>query len=301
MNYSKTITATSLATIFALSSANAAVLTQTVNSDDWNDPMWENGVPSTGNAAPTAGNDYITSLGVGGVVRTNQNAFGTDSTFAGDNLTLASGTRMLMKNQDSQSTITGNLTMQGAVIDHGPNAGGGPWAATLNATTLIVSGNNEFAIAASTGIAINATLTGTGNLYFANRDSSALSNVISISDISSFTGTITVGDNPNAYASLVADFGLTLSFGSSAYQFQDTLTLLNSSILRVNDGQTLTFNEGDLIDGITPIGQGTYNSASGLGSSFSFLGSGSIVVIPEPSTAFLGAFGLLALLRRRRN
>ncbi|QTN32396.1 hypothetical protein HZ994_08660 [Akkermansiaceae bacterium] len=276
-----------LAILSTAASLHAAVITQTVSNQDWDNAIW--GSPA---ALPTAGNDYVT-LGAGTILRMNNDLAGSNSTFAGDSLTVSPGARVLLKNINSSSTINGDIIMQGALMDHGAN---GPGSATLNATNLVVSGNNEFALGLTNIFNINATLTGSGNLFFAERDNNENTNRVSISGISAYTGTITVGDTPNSYAALNADFGLTIDFGVN-YHFQDTFTLLNSSILQVNNGQTLTFNEGDLLDGITAIGPGTY-TANTLGSSFS--GNGSIVVIPEPSAALLGAFGALVLLLRRR-
>ena len=273
--------------LFATTSVQALVVTQTVANQDWNNAIW--GSPA---AAPTSGNDYVTDSTYNPLRASNS---GGASTFGGDNLTIAAGSRLLVKNQGgSSSTVTGDMTVQGALIQYGPT--GSTNSGTLAAGSIILSGNNEF-VDSGTNFTVYSTLTGSGNLYFGNQTAGTPTNQISISGISGYTGTLTVGDTLGIYGVSRQQNPLTIDFSSLDYHFLDTFTLLNSSILNVNDGQTLTFGRGDLLDGATAIDPGTY-TANTLGTSFS--GTGTIIVVPEPSTIILAGLGLAGLCLRRR-
>jgi fibronectin-binding autotransporter adhesin len=106
-------------------------------------------------------------------------------------------------------------------------------------------------------------------------------------------GNVTVAD--------VAGAGLILGNGNS---------IADTAILLFGDAGTITLNNAtsDTVFGITQtddsqsIGAGVYtagdlNTFFGVGS---FSGTGTLTVVPEPSTALLGGLGVLSLLRRRR-
>jgi autotransporter-associated beta strand protein len=108
------------------------------------------------------------------------------------------------------------------------------------------------------------------------------------------TGNVTVADSFTA--------ALTLGNGSS---------IADTAILLFGDDATITLDNGttETLAGVTQtddsqsIGAGIY-TAGDLNTFFgvsSFLGEGTLTVVPEPSAALLGGLGVLGLLRRRRN
>lgn len=278
-----------LAMLFALgaTASHAATIVQTVGNIDWNANMW--GSPA---AAPTAGNDYVTATGVtNDLVRISAN--GGSSTFGGASLRIVSGTAGLLKNSNSTSTINGSLILDGGLINHGPNGGDtSNLAATLDVDGFEVRSASEIQIGNAAGnLTVTAPLTGAGNLALYGTNSQT-GDIVSFNGISAFTGTINLGTSG----------ALTLGFGTADYTFSNTLNILGTSVLQVNNGQTLTFTLGDLIDPVNgAVAVGTYTGAglTGLGANYANNG-GTLVVIPEPSAALLGLACLSAVFLRRR-
>jgi hypothetical protein len=267
----------------AAATGHAATIVQTVDNIDWNAAMW--GTPA---AAPTAGNDYVTAL-----VNTNRfriSADGTSSTFAGDSITVATGTRALMKNTDgTTATIGGNLTMDGGLLSLAANTVG---SATLDVNQFIVTTNGAHIDMANNGVTLTIAgiLTGSGDILIDYESgTNAGTRGISFAGINAYTGAIAVNDQ------------MDIDFGAD-YVFSNTLTLSSGSVLNVD--QTLTFDEGDLIDAVNgAVAAGTYSGAglTGLGANYAD-GGGTIVVVPEPSSGLLAivAFSGVLFLRRRK-
>jgi hypothetical protein len=248
-----------LPALLAATTAHADTITQTMDNIDWNAAMW--GTPA---AAPTPGNDYVTALV--GTNRFRISADGTSSTFAGDSLTVATGTRALMKNTDgTTATIGGNLTMDGGLLSLAANSVG---SATLDVSQFIVTTNGAHIDVANNGmtLTIAGTLTGPGDILIDYESgTNAGTRAISFADINAYTGAITVNDQ------------MDIDFGAD-YIFSNFLDLSSGSVLNVD--QTLTFDEGDLIDAVNgAVAAGTYSGAglTALGANYAD-GGGTIIV-----------------------
>lgn len=196
-------------------------------------------------------------------------------------------------------TLNGDLTLDGGYLRLGPN--GGENNITFDLVNLMVTGTPGAQIglgASMASVNFNGTLTGPGDLRLFMYDSTGIITTrnFAFSDISGYTGALSL----EGYD--------TLSFGVD-YTFVNTLTLNANSQLVVNNGQTLTFGSGDLIDSVNgTVAPGTYSGTSldALGSSYVNNG-GTIVVaapVPEPGTFAMlsGGMGMLmlALVRRKK-
>ena len=265
-----------------LSQAGGALYVQTVDNIDWNAAMW--GSPAS---APTAGNNYE-SAAVGGNNRFRISASGASSTFAGDNLTLVTGTTALNKTLNGNtSTVTGTLTLDGGNIVHAPNAGS---IATLATGGFVVTGTGSTIGLAYTGNSLSITggLSGTGDLLLDYQDVGAvISRTLSFGSVGAYTGTISVTEK------VQLDFGSDVDFGGNLAIDSDSFLNIDQSITIARDA--LTFDGSVIAAGIY---SGTDLTDLGAG----FLdGGGTLTVLPEPSSiALLGLGGAMALLRRRR-
>ena len=117
--------------VLIVTSARAATLSQTVDetpstqsSSNWNSAVW-----GTPNAVPTAANNYVTTLGV----RTLSTSSAAQ-TFAGNQLQMDPGGRLLLKHNNALAT--GNLVLNGGAISYntGPGGSNSPIAGTLQVT-----------------------------------------------------------------------------------------------------------------------------------------------------------------------
>jgi len=167
---------------------------------------------------------------------------------------------------------------------------------TIDSNGFSVAINNN--ISGAGGFNITSS-TGTGTVTFGGANTYAggttvLSGNLATDLVGNFgLGNVTVAD--------VAGAGLILGNGNS---------IADTAILFFGDAGTITLNNAisDTVFGITQtddsqsIGAGVH-TASDLNTFFgvtSFTGTGTLTVVPEPTTALLGGLGLLGLLRRRR-
>lgn len=158
-------------------------------------------------------------------------------------------------------------------MNFGPDGSGGSnIPATLDVTAFIVSTTSFISIGNAAGnLTVTAPLSGAGTLNLSGANSQTV-DIVSFTGLSNFTGAINLGTSG----------ALSLSFGTSSYAFSDTFTISGTSVLRVNGGQTLTFDQGDLTDPVNgSVSPGTYSGAglAALGANY-FDGGGTIVVIP---------------------
>jgi len=145
------------------------------------------------------------------------------------------------------------------------------------------------------------TKTGLGSLTLTNAANTYTGNTLILNGelATGATGNLGLG-NVTVTDSITA--ALNLGNGSS---IADTATLFfgDDATITLNNGSTETLFGVTQTDDSQSIGAGVY-TAGDLNTFFgvtSFLGSGTLTVVPEPSAALLGGLGVLGLLRRRRN
>lgn len=276
--------------------------------------LWDNA------AAPSAGNDYF----VGNATRLRTPADGSSHTFAGDSLTINNTTGyadgILYKGTGSAGTITvGNLIMDGGLISHGQGTGdvfnldGGMTVASGGARLYAKQGTiNLYSEISGSGTITNiigdnssstqklwihsSTSTFTGNILNSGRieftDNAAMNFVIGASGVNNFIGNIA---GTQQHIIFGGDFYLDLTgAGTTIGDSWDLVTTVSASTYY---GSTFT------VDGFTDNLDDTWTKTIDANSAYFFdegTGSLSVIAIPEPSAALLGAFGLIALLRRRR-
>lgn len=196
-------------------------------------------------------------------------------------------------------TVTGTISGTGSIaVRSGPHWSGtwnvpytigGSDDNTYSGTTLIQKGsallNKTVGVDALLGSITVGSASESARLTWAANDQINDSATITV-----LLPTVSGGAVPDAELNYLDLAGFSESF--------DSLTLADGGTktqVRTGAGGVLTLNE--LTVNSVPMDPGTYTSSN---SSFVF-GSGSVVVIPEPTAAVLGSLGLLALLRRRRD
>ncbi len=289
--------------------ASAAVIVQTVNdgtNGNWNTrAIW--GGPA---ATPTAGNDYVTGTGFAAAGATNLGVSVTGrirdtgvAPFAGNSLTIVSGSELLLKNV-SNATSSANIVLNGGVIRYAPTGGNAATlAGNLNVAAESYLGTNNGVV---TTFTVAATLTGNSILHIAagSGDASNLSSTISFTgNLSGFNGTFNLGGGTRTGGAKDA----TLDFGQDYFLPNVALVMGGTASADfLNLDQNLTF--GSFSFASTVLSPGTYSAADlntlfGNGGQFLDLaGTHTLTVVPEPgaSTLLAGAGCGLAFLGRRR-
>ncbi|MBK1832502.1 hypothetical protein [Roseibacillus ishigakijimensis] len=264
-------------------------------------------------AAPSAGNDYFTG---GFLLRTP-----TSGTFAGDSLTVtgagtftgANNEAIMWKGSGTGGVITiDNLTVDGGQLRHGQ---GDTDSFTYSGNSLTV-GANGMGLATQGGMTIASPINGDSQIVIIDSGSAGASRIITFSsDASTYNGNIVLNGSDNGRARLTfaddavfnfligsagtnnaisgvgtvnfnGDFALDLSGASSTPG--DTWNLVTAG--------SATYGSTFTVAGFTDNGDDTWTSGDYVFDE----STGSLTVIPEPSTALLGGLSLLALLRRRR-
>lgn len=280
-----------LAAIFSTASLSAATITQ-VGANSFGE-SWLTGADwSDGNPA-SAGNDYVNT---GFLLRTPTAGSGP-FVFAGDSLTINGGGELLVRDENAFAVVQiGNLTLDSAVV----NVFSGQ--KNLVATTVTIgAGGARFSTATSNTFVFdtNSTVQGAGNIGQGGNGNALL--WFNTLNASTYTGTIVAG---NALGNT--------SDGSTRLQFRDGFSSGGGLVLAradTNDPTRLIF-DADItftslqIDGVN-FGNGTYNFTdltAQVSADFFIGNTGTITVVPEPSTFALlsGALALLAIARRRR-
>lgn len=305
------IAAASIASIPLLEAAN---IDQLANSTQgWNSADYWGSVA-------TSGNDYFAVAGgfqpqttaaetnghlwtFNSTIRDNVDP-GSNSTFAGDSLTLTTNTRLLGKVVNG-STSSVNLVFGGGFVFHGGNT---PGSAILAGTIRFAEGINLGAIALNPNGTVNpmtltvnsAVIGGTADtlqLTLLSENASPgtgnrLGNLIFNGDLSGFAGTLWVGTSVSGTSA------------ASFYSVQSSSVLATLALdpATPNFVYNLATDEtfGALVVGSTTLEAGTYTADdlnAEFGNGMQFFGDGSITVVPEPSTfALAGLAGILAAI-----
>ena len=311
----------SAAVLAIIPGLQAATINQSTNLGGGN--HWNQANYWGGNTVQT-GNDYQASTGLGtsnyaftvnghvfdytGEVRDAQDA-GVNNTFAGDNLILPAGTRLLSKAQSASGvTSTVNITTQGGYISSSANNTGNQ--STLAGTLSIMDGTQTALLLNPPGTFtwnVSSIVTGaadtTLNLVIGGNASETKHGILNFaSNLDAFAGTLFVSSvsnsksmpgNPTSALFRIANSAplatLNLATNSTSFSFD-----LNSNI---------TF--GSVIVGGVALDAGVYDfdDLSALAPGKFVDNSGSITVVPEPSAALLGGWALLgwAIGFRRRS
>jgi len=254
--------------------------------NDWNNTTNYFSQQGSGGTAPSqmAGNDFFND---GFLVRASPGSTANSSTFAGDSLTMEGGALTM------RSGIGGTTTVP-YLVSNGTTINNNYADATFVANTFINNGTTTLNANVSGGQITNFSfdfLSGAGDLEFISTNVSGGGRVINLSviDGSTFTGNLFwASGNP-----------VTVSFGNDLYLAGSTFTAESTS--RITLDQDVSFG-GLVIDGDV-LAEGTYTYAfleSTYGDIFNDGGSGSITVVPEPTSGALLLAGLGLLLHRRR-
>jgi fibronectin-binding autotransporter adhesin len=234
--------------------------------------------------ASAAAGTGIVNLNAGGLITTQLVTSAGNATFNFNGGTLQAGA--------STTTFFQGLT-QAAIRENG---------GTVNSNGFDITIAQALSHAGSSATDGGLTKTGAGTLTLSNA-ANTYNGVTLVSQgtlATAATGVFGVG---NVTVADVA--GATLLLGNNA-SIADTATLLFGGNSTIN----LNFTAGDanaevvlaVTNGTLSIGAGTYDAGE-LNAFFgggSFIGTGALQVVPEPSVALLGGLGVLGLLRRRR-
>jgi hypothetical protein len=307
--------------IMAASSPGAHITSsvQQAAGTNWNAPaIWSN------NAAPSAGNTYELLPG-GNPTRLRNPEGGGTHTFGGDSLTVNAQTEIRTKGTGTATVVNfpgvgGNpgLILNGGTINTGDNVVFGLSGNILVSTTSTFDFGDGTGgtIAAARAVNITAPLSGTGTL---NLRTAGTTNPLNIqSENNSFsggwdvvtgflkgtgvnslgTGNISIAPGANGGARFDTDYPVNLPGAS--------LTLApangaNNAVMLLDQADTF----GSVTINGTPLAPGTYSASQLLAqfpSNFDPASTGSLTVIPEPtSLALMGVVAALALRRRARN
>ena len=216
---------------------------------------------------------------------------------------------------DTGGTFSQNLGTNGTVaVTIGSLAGGGTIGASTTGTgtfVYTVGGNNATTTFSGTiidgGTKSGLTKAGTGMLTLSAANTFSGGTIINAGTLTIAlngalaTGNVTVASS----ATLELATGVTAAHNAST---RTTLTLASTSSIVMLDAPMGTVQDtvGALVVGTTALSPGTYGSATSGAPNVlpEFMGTGELVVVPEPSTwmtmlAGLAALGALAARRRR--
>lgn len=284
-----------------------------LGSGVWTDgAVWDDG----GNP-PGSGNDY--EIASGDVIESPSGS--ASVSFAGDSLTvLSGGTLEIYRNiggstgQAVTATIP-NLTVAGGTLRSRVGFatgtatlasalsfdGGGTIEVGTNLGSFTHTFNLDGAIDGTGSVNVFRTSQGTGRIFNINGDTSGFAgnwNFATNSGTSPLQVTLNSGSNGWGTGDLSVGDLVTLSLNGD-------FELISSNLLFEGNNTILNLN-GDVVVGGLSIGSnsvnpGVYGAAdlADLGFGGSFSGVGSLTVIPEPSSAWLGVTGLMLLWRRR--
>jgi hypothetical protein len=225
---------------------------------------------------PTAGNNPTNALGTG-------------------TITMESGSQIIVRTGATVTfsqafTLTGAATIQLSSSTAGHNS--------MRTFSQTINGAHQLTLAGQNGNIANLNASNGFSGFVASDNGSDNWKVVANVSSALGVGDVTIGNAAN----LVINHANAMFAGADLFLNGPRSTKVSGeNKLVIATGVNFTV-AGLHING-TPVAAGTYNSTSGLldsGGNNLISGLGSVTVIPEPSTALLSAFGILALLRRRR-
>jgi len=275
------------------STSHAAVITLSTTDNSTENSFGNSSGTGLSPAAPSshwsnAGNisssdDYVVSGGR--VLRTIND--GGDVTFFGNSLTIDNGTLALKGGGPATAFTVSDLQLNnGGTLSQSAN--GPNHNATLLGSIEVLAGGGFLANNVSTRtLTLGTSLAGAGNLTIASGATGKF--VFSLTDAATFTGSLILNDG----------------------QVSFTNALVSGGGMIANTGTVISLDQNLTFTGLTIQGNvfanGTYSYAtlnSTYDSIFADGGSGSITVVPEPSTwamVVAGAMGTMFCYRRRRS
>lgn len=303
--------------LFMSTQSNAAVYIGPVGSpavDTWNTAAnWNpSGVPTgtvnveiesgrttwANNSTPSyTGNLTLktnSTLGVG-VTGGNNTQIVLGTSVNTSTITMESGSNIIMRYSSNYTfnqviNLTGTATIALSSSTNGHNA--------TRTFATGMTGAHTFALAGQNGNIANLNASNAFTSFTANDGGSDNWKVVANAAGSLGVGNVTINNSAN------------LVLNQANAMFASAELFLNgprSTKVAGENKLVLNNNHNHIVAGLyinnTPVAFGTYNSTSGLldsGGNNLISGNGSITVIPEPSAALLGGFGMLLLLRRRR-
>lgn len=306
---------------FVIGAANAATTTITGTAggnNSWNQPAnWDV-------AVPTGTDNAIIGAGVLAIV----DSLATPS-YSGTLTLEANSTLRVLNNPASESLVPFNAIGTGGIIMKSGSTIDSATRADPSYPAINLQGNGTFLSSSSDADrdfrAFNGAITGAGSLTVQGRNVE----VWSFNTTNDFTGGMffTAVDRYVVRATAAGAFGagdVTLTPRANADLRSAVLNIEASNVFASTSLVSLSGTGGNNTTGFftnfdstqrlmflatgttntvagltvngTPISAGTYSGSDG----FTWLGgTGTLTVVPEPSTALLGALGVLALLRRR--
>lgn len=303
--------------VCALPMSHAALVTQTLfnpnTSTFWNNAtVW-------GGTTVESGNDYQAQAGTTNIdnsftlnsvvwnyhanVRDTSGSAPVSSEFAGDSLIMTANTRLLLKGKNGVTSTADIVLRDDSHIFLAADSGGTNRTATLAGTIAVDNGALVAIGVRSNGgdtLTISSTISGgVGATMVMVLGNGNINHMYITGDYSAYAGTFYLG-TPTTGAMSATGAGSTFRFASGTAPLA-TLQLETNANYKYDLSTNASFGAVK-IGGIT-LAPGTYDfddlTDAGVSASFTN-GAGTLTVIPETSSAVLGALASAVLLRRRR-
>jgi hypothetical protein len=224
-----------------------------------------------------------------------------DSTFLGGKVILTDKAAFRGFGRNTISTANWELQSGSYMVLNSSGTGGGGGTTTAWNGSITTSGTTAIGIVTNnaTALTINASIAGTGTLNLVTNGGS-VANLHLNGDISLFTGTLLLSNsttktiNPGIFsiANSAPSATLQMNWESPLFQYDlSTSDVTFGSLVLTNNAGTDTV-----------LGSGTYTAdqLNFLIGNGIFMGSGSITVVPEPSTYALGILGFFVVAAAMR-